>query len=123
MAIVEEKSRPADCNSSGQQPFAAATGRQKPQFSPAGMRKPPDSTMVTRTAHLTQIGGWPAAFDSFLTLFSFIFMRISSILRLASAALLLYSMSSFSGCEKENVGPKGGCQKKTTTTTPPGGAS
>lgn len=55
-------------------------------------------------------------------------MRTSSILRLASAALLLCSMSSFSGCEKENVGPKGGCQKKTTTTTtttttPPGGAS
>jgi hypothetical protein len=59
-------------------------------------------------------------------------MRISSILRLASAALLLCSMSSF-GCEKENVGPNGGCQKKTTTTptttttttgtTKPGGAS
>ena len=44
-------------------------------------------------------------------------MRISSILRLASGALLLCSMSSFSGCEKENVGPHGGCQKKTTTTT------
>ena len=43
-------------------------------------------------------------------------MRISSLLRLASAALLLCSMSSF-GCEKENVGPNGGCQKKTTTTT------
>ena len=43
-------------------------------------------------------------------------MRISSILRLASGALLLCSMSSF-GCEKEHVGPRGGCQKKTTTTT------
>ncbi|MDB5236659.1 MAG: hypothetical protein JWR44_3652 [Hymenobacter sp.] len=52
-------------------------------------------------------------------------MRTSSILRLASAAVLLCSMSSF-GCEKENVGPNGGCQKKTTTpttTTPPVGAS
>lgn len=56
-------------------------------------------------------------------------MRISSILRLASGALLLCSMSSFSGCEKENVGPHGGCQKKTTTapapttTAPPAGNS
>lgn len=59
-------------------------------------------------------------------------MRISSILRLASGVLLLGSMSSF-GCEKENAGPRGGCQKKTTTTvaptttttttTTPGGAS
>ena len=49
-------------------------------------------------------------------------MRLSSILRLASAGLLLCSMSSFSGCEKDNVGPRGGnCNKKaptTTTTTP-----
>ena len=43
-------------------------------------------------------------------------MRISSLLRLASAAALLVSMSSFSGCEKENVRPNGGCTKKTTTT-------
>ena len=44
-------------------------------------------------------------------------MRISSILRLASAGLLLGSMSSFSGCEKDNVGPRGGkgCTKLTTT--------
>ena len=46
-------------------------------------------------------------------------MRISSILRLASAATLLVSMSSFSGCQKENVGPNGGCTKKTTPTTTP----
>ncbi len=48
-------------------------------------------------------------------------MRLSSILRLASAGLLLCSMSSFSGCEKDNVGPRGGsCTKKPTavTTTP-----
>ena len=44
-------------------------------------------------------------------------MRISSILRLASAATLLVSMSSFSGCQKDNVGPNGGCTKKTTPTT------
>lgn len=56
-------------------------------------------------------------------------MHTSSILRLASAAVLLCSMSSFSGCQKENVGPRGGCQKKTapttttTTTTPPSGAN
>ncbi|MGY3089065.1 hypothetical protein ACVWYF_002105 [Hymenobacter sp. UYAg731] len=45
-------------------------------------------------------------------------MRLTSVLRFASAAALLCSMSSFSGCEKENVGPNGGCTKKTTTTTP-----
>lgn len=45
-------------------------------------------------------------------------MRIPSLLRFASAAALLCSMSSFSGCEKDNVSPNGGCQKKTTTTTP-----
>lgn len=44
-------------------------------------------------------------------------MRVSSILRLASAAALLVSMSSFSGCQKDNVSPNGGCTKKTTTTT------
>lgn len=46
-------------------------------------------------------------------------MRFSSIIRLASAGLLLCSMSSFSGCEKDNVGPKGGkdCSKPSTTTT------
>ena len=44
-------------------------------------------------------------------------MRISSILRLASAAALLDSMSSFSGCQKDDVRPNGGCTKKTTTTT------
>jgi hypothetical protein len=45
-------------------------------------------------------------------------MRVSSIIRLASAAALLCSMSSFSGCEKESVRPKGGsCTKKPTTTT------
>ncbi|GAB3667260.1 hypothetical protein GCM10027594_33570 [Hymenobacter agri] len=44
-------------------------------------------------------------------------MRVSSILRLASAAALLCSMSSFSGCQKDNVSPNGGCTKKTTTTT------
>ena len=44
-------------------------------------------------------------------------MRFSSILRLASAAGLLVSMSSFSGCQKDNVGPNGGCTKKTTSTT------
>ena len=46
-------------------------------------------------------------------------MRIPSILRLASAAALLCSMSSFSGCEKDNVSPNGGCAKKTTTTATP----
>ena len=45
-------------------------------------------------------------------------MRIPSILRLASAAALLCSMSSFSGCEKDNVSPNGGCAKKTTTPPP-----
>ncbi|MBO2010046.1 hypothetical protein [Hymenobacter negativus] len=62
-------------------------------------------------------------------------MRLTNFLRLTSAAALLCSMSSFSGCEKDNVAPNGGCQKKTTTTTPtttttttsgnttPGGAS
>lgn len=45
-------------------------------------------------------------------------MRLSSTLRLASAVVLLGSMSSFSGCEKDNVGPRGGnCTKKPTTTT------
>ena len=45
-------------------------------------------------------------------------MRLSSILRLASAGLLLCSMSSFSGCEKDNVRPNGGnCTKHTTPTT------
>ena len=44
-------------------------------------------------------------------------MRISSILRLASAATLLVSMSSFSGCQKDDVRPNGGCTKKATTTT------
>ena len=45
-------------------------------------------------------------------------MRISSIIRLASVSLLLCSMSSFSGCEKDNVGPKGGknCTKPSKTT-------
>jgi hypothetical protein len=46
------------------------------------------------------------------------FMRFTNFLRFASAVALLGSMSSFSGCEKDNVGPKGGCTKKTTTTTP-----
>ncbi|MBF9219769.1 hypothetical protein [Hymenobacter ruricola] len=59
-------------------------------------------------------------------------MRLSTTLRLLSAAALLGSMSSFSGCEKECVRPAGGknCQKPTPpTTTPPadttktGGAS
>ncbi|WP_210520156.1 hypothetical protein [Hymenobacter terricola] len=45
-------------------------------------------------------------------------MRFSSILRLASAGLLLCSMSSFSGCQKDNVSPNS-CAKKTTTTTTP----
>lgn len=46
-------------------------------------------------------------------------MRLTNFLRLASAAALLCSMSSFSGCEKENVSPKAGCEsKKATTTTP-----
>jgi len=45
-------------------------------------------------------------------------MRTRSILRIASAAALLCSMSSFSGCEKDNVGPSGGCQTKKVTTTP-----
>ena len=44
-------------------------------------------------------------------------MRLTSVLRFASAAALLCSMSSFSGCEKDNVSPNGGCTKKTTTTT------
>ncbi|MBH8558094.1 hypothetical protein [Hymenobacter negativus] len=44
-------------------------------------------------------------------------MRVTNFLRFASAAALLCSMSSFSGCEKENVSPNGGCTKKTTTTT------
>ena len=44
-------------------------------------------------------------------------MRISSLLRLASAATLLVATSSFSGCEKDNVRPNGGCAKKATTTT------
>lgn len=43
-------------------------------------------------------------------------MRTRSILRIASAAALLCSMSSFSGCEKDNVSPSGGCQTKKTTT-------
>ena len=43
-------------------------------------------------------------------------MRTRSILRIASAAALLCSMSSFSGCEKDNVSPSGGCQNKKTTT-------
>ena len=45
-------------------------------------------------------------------------MRTISILRLASAGLLLVSMSSFSGCDKENVSPRGGkdCTKPATTT-------
>ena len=43
-------------------------------------------------------------------------MRLTSILRFASAVALLCSMSSFSGCEKDNVSPNGGCTKKTTTT-------
>ncbi|MDO7854118.1 hypothetical protein [Hymenobacter convexus] len=47
-------------------------------------------------------------------------MRTTSILRIVSAAALICSMSSFSGCEKDNVSPSGGCQnKKTTTTTTP----
>ena len=44
-------------------------------------------------------------------------MRITTLLRISCALLLLGSMSSFSGCEKENVRPNGGCTKKTTTTT------
>ncbi|MDQ2792871.1 MAG: hypothetical protein M3Y12_02520 [Bacteroidota bacterium] len=47
-------------------------------------------------------------------------MRISSLLRLASAAALLVSVSSFSGCQKDDVRPNGGCAKKTTTTTTTG---
>lgn len=43
-------------------------------------------------------------------------MRLTSLLRFASAAALLCCMSSFSGCEKDNVGPRGNCQKKTTPT-------
>ena len=43
-------------------------------------------------------------------------MRVTSILRFASAAALLCSMSSFSGCEKTNVGPRS-CTKPATTTT------
>jgi len=46
-------------------------------------------------------------------------MRLTNFLRLASAAALLCSMSSFSGCEKDNVAPSGGCQSKKTTTTMP----
>ncbi|MDO7844784.1 hypothetical protein Q5H92_00325 [Hymenobacter sp. M29] len=47
-------------------------------------------------------------------------MRTTSILRIVSAAALICSMSSFSGCEKDNVSPSGGCQnKKTTTPTTP----
>ncbi|UOQ99023.1 hypothetical protein MUN81_05905 [Hymenobacter sp. 5317J-9] len=46
-------------------------------------------------------------------------MRLSTTLRLLSAAALLCSMSSFSGCEKECVRPAGGkdCKKPSTTTT------
>ena len=45
-------------------------------------------------------------------------MRLPSIFRLASGVLLLCAMSSFSGCEKDNVGPRGGnCTKKPTTVT------
>ncbi|WP_201982972.1 hypothetical protein [Hymenobacter rubidus] len=46
-------------------------------------------------------------------------MRLTNLLRFASAAALLCSMSSFSGCEKDNVGPNGGscASKKATTTT------
>ncbi len=50
-------------------------------------------------------------------------MRFSNFLRFASAAALLCSMSSFSGCEKENVAPNGGCHKKTTTTTTTSGTT
>ncbi|MFC6222721.1 hypothetical protein ACFP2F_05665 [Hymenobacter artigasi] len=46
-------------------------------------------------------------------------MRFTNLLRFASAAALLCSMSSFSGCEKDNVRPNGGCTKKTTTATTP----
>ena len=45
-------------------------------------------------------------------------MRLTNFLRFASAVALIGSMSSFSGCEKDNVSPNGGCSKKTTTTTP-----
>ncbi|GAB3577402.1 hypothetical protein [Hymenobacter daeguensis] len=44
-------------------------------------------------------------------------MRLTNFLRFASAAALLCSMSSFSGCEKDNVAPNGGCQSKKTNTT------
>ena len=44
-------------------------------------------------------------------------MRFTSILRLASAALLLCSMSSFAGCEKTDVGPRSG--KNCHKTIPP----
>ena len=44
-------------------------------------------------------------------------MRIAPYLRISCVLLLLGSISSFSGCEKENVRPNGGCTKKTTTTT------
>lgn len=44
-------------------------------------------------------------------------MRTTTLLRISCVLLLLGSMSSFSGCEKENVRPNGGCTKKTTTTT------
>ena len=42
-------------------------------------------------------------------------MRITSLLRLTCALLLLGAMSSFSGCEKTNVGPRS-CTKPATTT-------
>ena len=41
-------------------------------------------------------------------------MRITSLLRISCALLLLGSMSSFSGCAKENVGPKGAYALQTT---------
>lgn len=56
-------------------------------------------------------------------------MRLTNFLRFASAAALLCSMSSFSGCEKDCPSPKTkGCQTPTTTTTTsgstnPGGGS
>ncbi len=46
-------------------------------------------------------------------------MRTTTLLRLTCALLLLGVLSSFSGCAKENVGPTGGCPKKTTTTPTP----
>jgi hypothetical protein len=45
-------------------------------------------------------------------------MTLSSFLRLSSCALLLCSMSSFSGCDKENVSPRSGKDCHPTTTTP-----